>query len=204
MRLYLLRKKRISRKCRNLIITLSLSTINSNLKWVQVKFVFKWEGFLSDGHLSLGANSVDLCLILTEVYHPWCIFRWATNDPFSLYRSTNDFFLKFLNYFQYLVNVNFFILNACITPLFCTFVIQISVDTAHGYTPRAIDMSNVTLSRDLHVSQKHLKCLWFVLQFHFVCFAFILVGVFWSFSLFSLILCCLKNMVRAENLQNFL
>ncbi|XP_032911634.1 ryanodine receptor 2 isoform X14 [Catharus ustulatus] len=27
---------------------------------------------------------------------------------------------------------------------------QISVDTAHGYTPRAIDMSNVTLSRDLH------------------------------------------------------
>ncbi|XP_059324864.1 ryanodine receptor 2 isoform X2 [Ammospiza nelsoni] len=27
---------------------------------------------------------------------------------------------------------------------------QISVDAAHGYTPRAIDMSNVTLSRDLH------------------------------------------------------
>ncbi|NXF05243.1 RYR2 protein, partial [Smithornis capensis] len=27
---------------------------------------------------------------------------------------------------------------------------QISVDTAHGYTPRAIDMSNVTLSRDVH------------------------------------------------------
>ncbi|KAK2531532.1 Ryr2 [Columba guinea] len=27
---------------------------------------------------------------------------------------------------------------------------KISVDTAHGYTPRAIDMSNVTLSRDLH------------------------------------------------------
>ncbi|KAF1505299.1 Ryanodine receptor 2, partial [Eudyptula minor novaehollandiae] len=27
---------------------------------------------------------------------------------------------------------------------------QISVDTAHGYAPRAIDMSNVTLSRDLH------------------------------------------------------
>ncbi|NXP83938.1 RYR2 protein, partial [Passerina amoena] len=27
---------------------------------------------------------------------------------------------------------------------------QISVDTAHGYTPRAIDMSNVTLSRDLY------------------------------------------------------
>ncbi|NXC92830.1 RYR2 protein, partial [Certhia familiaris] len=27
---------------------------------------------------------------------------------------------------------------------------QISVDTAHGYTPRAVDMSNVTLSRDLH------------------------------------------------------
>lgn len=30
--------------------------------------------------------------------------------------------------------------------------IQVSVDTAHGYTPRAIDMSNVTLSRELHVS----------------------------------------------------
>uniref|UniRef100_A0A8B9SCG5 Ryanodine receptor 2 n=1 Tax=Apteryx owenii TaxID=8824 RepID=A0A8B9SCG5_APTOW len=27
---------------------------------------------------------------------------------------------------------------------------QISVDTAHGYSPRAIDMSNVTLSRDVH------------------------------------------------------
>uniref|UniRef100_A0A7M4FJ88 Ryanodine receptor 2 n=1 Tax=Crocodylus porosus TaxID=8502 RepID=A0A7M4FJ88_CROPO len=27
---------------------------------------------------------------------------------------------------------------------------QVSVDTAHGYSPRAIDMSNVTLSRDLH------------------------------------------------------
>ncbi|XP_051471006.1 ryanodine receptor 2 [Apus apus] len=27
---------------------------------------------------------------------------------------------------------------------------QISVDTAHGYTPRAIDMSNVTLSRDVY------------------------------------------------------
>ncbi|XP_060047921.1 ryanodine receptor 2 isoform X1 [Erinaceus europaeus] len=27
---------------------------------------------------------------------------------------------------------------------------QISVDAAHGYSPRAIDMSNVTLSRDLH------------------------------------------------------
>ncbi|OWK63131.1 Ryanodine receptor 2 [Lonchura striata] len=27
---------------------------------------------------------------------------------------------------------------------------KISVDTAHGYTPRAIDMSNVTLSRDVH------------------------------------------------------
>lgn len=36
--------------------------------------------------------------------------------------------------------------------LFCTSVIQVSVDAAHGYTPRAIDMSNVTLSRDLHVS----------------------------------------------------
>ncbi|XP_050626616.1 ryanodine receptor 2 isoform X7 [Macaca thibetana thibetana] len=27
---------------------------------------------------------------------------------------------------------------------------QVSVDAAHGYSPRAIDMSNVTLSRDLH------------------------------------------------------
>ncbi|XP_031824383.1 ryanodine receptor 2 isoform X11 [Sarcophilus harrisii] len=27
---------------------------------------------------------------------------------------------------------------------------QVSIDTAHGYSPRAIDMSNVTLSRDLH------------------------------------------------------
>uniref|UniRef100_A0A7M4FE55 Ryanodine receptor 2 n=1 Tax=Crocodylus porosus TaxID=8502 RepID=A0A7M4FE55_CROPO len=27
---------------------------------------------------------------------------------------------------------------------------MVSVDTAHGYSPRAIDMSNVTLSRDLH------------------------------------------------------
>uniref|UniRef100_A0A8D0HN71 Ryanodine receptor 2 n=1 Tax=Sphenodon punctatus TaxID=8508 RepID=A0A8D0HN71_SPHPU len=27
---------------------------------------------------------------------------------------------------------------------------QVSVDTAHGYSPRAIDMSNVTLSRELH------------------------------------------------------
>ncbi|RXM31020.1 hypothetical protein EOD39_7372, partial [Acipenser ruthenus] len=27
---------------------------------------------------------------------------------------------------------------------------QISIDTAHGYSPRPIDMSNVTLSRDLH------------------------------------------------------
>ncbi|KAG8123547.1 hypothetical protein E2320_018933 [Naja naja] len=27
---------------------------------------------------------------------------------------------------------------------------QVSVDTVHGYTPRAIDMSNVTLSRELH------------------------------------------------------
>lgn len=83
----------------------------------------------------------------------------------------SDFFFTCLHYFQCLVNNDFFILNACITPLFYTFVIQISVDTAHGYTPRAIDMSNVTLSRDLHVSQKHLKCLWFVLQFNFLCFA---------------------------------
>lgn len=27
---------------------------------------------------------------------------------------------------------------------------QVSIDAAHGYSPRAIDMSNVTLSRDLH------------------------------------------------------
>lgn len=37
-----------------------------------------------------------------------------------------------------------------LTPLLI--FIQISVDTVHGYTPRAIDMSNVTLSRELHVS----------------------------------------------------
>lgn len=133
-------------------MTLPSSTNGSNPKRVQVKFVLKWKGFMSDGHPSLGTNSVALSLIFTEVYHPWHIF---TKDPFSLSRSTSDFFFKFLNCFQYLVDVNFFILNACITPLFCTFFIQISVDTAHGYTPRAIDMSNVTLSRDLHVSQKH-------------------------------------------------
>lgn len=82
--------------------------------------------------------------------------RGYIGGPFCPLKGT--FFPKYFHYFQYLVNVNFFISNTlCTTPttlLFCMFVIKISVDAAHGYSPRAIDMSNVTLSRDVHVSQK--------------------------------------------------
>lgn len=31
-------------------------------------------------------------------------------------------------------------------------VLQLSIEGAHGFSPRPVDMSNVTLSRDLHVS----------------------------------------------------
>ncbi len=36
-------------------------------------------------------------------------------------------------------------------------VLQCSIEGAHGFSPRPVDMSNVTLSRDLHVSEPHIN-----------------------------------------------
>lgn len=110
--------------------------------------------------------STELFTVSSDLEH---VFKWNLhlNEWWLHLFPTSNLNLLLLvfpmsfHYLQYLVNVNFFISNTYkylyttpTTPLFCMFVIQISVDAAHGYSPRAIDMSNVTLSRDVHVSQK--------------------------------------------------